>query len=167
MKCTLNIIVIIFFVIFNIVLPVVLVFLQSFIHPRNSVNISEISELKSLEKLTPLVKLIRSQKENTKENIYPLFGGYSLFMHKYNNCSYYFIYTCRDDKEDNKIENCPNNKNKLNKSSCANYPNIRWFIYNPVKNIYFYAEKKSKEYSYEKLIKYTVKKGENCPIDKK
>jgi len=155
------------FVIFNIALPWVLAFLVSIIQPVNPVDIREIEELRNLEKLTPLVKIISSRKIKTNENIYNLFGGYKLYMHAYNNCSYNFIYTCNSDREDNKIEYCPNDKKKLNYSTCVNDPNIKWFIYRPIGNLYFYAEKKSKEYSFTKLAKYTVKKGENCPIDKK
>jgi len=40
-------------------------------------------------------------------------------------------------------------------------------MYQSMQNIYFYVKKKSKEYSYQNLTKYTVKKGENCPINKK
>ena len=148
MKFTKKFIVMTFFFIFNIVLPWLFAFLLTIIHPKNPIDEREIQDLINLENSTPLVKLILSKErytnENATENIYPLFGGYFLHFHTYNNCSYSFIYTCQSDIFDNKIEYCPLDKNKLNFSTCVDYLDNIGIMYQPMQNIYFYAKKKAK-----------------------
>ena len=160
MKCTTKAIIMTFFIIFNIALPWLFAFILFISYPGSPCNYRDIEEVKSLENLSPLLSL--RKKYNT-----PLFGGNQPLIHAHDNYSNHFIDEFSSDKEDNKIKYYQKDKKNLNYNTYVDDSSIKIFSFYPIQNLYFYTNKKGQEYSYNKLINYTVKEGENCPNNKK
>jgi len=159
------------FIFFILVIPIIFYIILIVGSPGYPFADREIEELKTSFNSTPLVYL-KNLKDNVR-NEFPLFGEYKGLAggHKYSNCITTFEGTCKSDK--GRRVYCPNTlgeeePQEVDYDSCIDFPQVNPFNYDHLKGIYFYAEKLSQDkYSYEKLKKFSVKKGENCPINKK
>ena len=159
----------IFFIIFNMVLPVFLFLIQIILLNRGlPFDDREIEELRASYISKPL-NLLKLNNSYNRKNTVPLFGGYKGLEggHKYSNCYYTFNDTCASDI--GMTVHCPTTRPdeeevEVDKSSCVDYPQIPAFNYTCFSGKCYYAEKKSEDY--EKLKNYTVKEGQNCPDNK-
>lgn len=157
------------FIFLTLVIPIIFYIILIFASPGHPIDDREVDELKASFNATPLLN-IKNQKYS---NEFPLFGKYKGLLggHKYSNCLYTYDGTCKSDY--GKTIYCPNNMGQdepqeVDYNSCTEFPTVNAFNYNQLKGRYFYAEKKSQEeYSYEKLKKLSVNKGEKCPENKK
>ena len=160
------------FIFFILVIPIIFYIILIAASPGYPFEDREIEELKNSFNSTPLVSL-----KNAKDyvgNEFPLFGNYKGLKggHKYSNCLYTYEGTCNSYKgrrvyclSGMMTEDEPQ---EVDYDSCIDFPQINPFNYDHLKGTYFYAQKLSQDkYSYEKLKKLSVKKGENCEKDKK
>ena len=154
-----------------LVIPIIFYIILIAASPGYPFEDREIEELKTSFNATPLVAL-----KNAKDNVgneFPLFGKYKGLKggHKYDNCLYTYEGTCNSDRGrrvyclSNIAEDQPQ---EVDYDTCVDFPQINPFNYDHLEGIYFYGQKLSQDnYSYEKLKKLSVKKGENCPINQK
>jgi len=154
-----------------LVIPIIFYIILIVGTPGYPIYEREIEELKASFSSSPLLNL-RNEKLYA-QNEFPLFGKYKGLAggHIYKNCITTFEGTCKSDK--GRTVYCLSTPGQeeppeVDYNSCVDIPTVNAFNYDHLKGVYFYGEKKSQaNYSYEKLKKLSVKKGEKCPANKK